>query len=618
LESECVRGCYLVCPPGSEEQVLQMYCETLQLLNFNGQFPLRPWRHTFTAFLQAEDNPNEFQWRACQENTPAYKQARTRSAPMIELRSVRVPANSLVKLAREEPKPPPASTPTPTANQPPSAPAPNSALKTVKREASARSVFDPPQVVGNINVKKSAFPEKPPLLILNLSINSITLISLGIFIAVLATLFLIKHRVANRTAEQGSRALAPGLKPEPEPAPKYSESRTKAPLTAAADAMQIARLEGDGPTYVLVVPHLGHFTMSIDQNIRFQRLLTNYFNLSTIHTDIQLNANTEQWTFPQPDERMEVDAPEDFKFSATGNGLSCVFYCNDWWSGRANSLTAQVTLDSAVRAFSLRFASTNDDPFRLLIVNEKNPPAPLYLTAQCLQNNAQDLLGSLRSAFHFSEGRRLRLEPLTSPESHPDQCECLYKDWPIQDRPQPALELDFAKARRPLGEHQENLNKKLSSLIVPLTLPLGSMVRSSNADLESFWAYSPTNLTQGRFLAYLGELKKSSPEKWLKKWHSPSDSEQTDEIPANLQDLYTLWSEKLPQDKPRLTVTNASGPTNYFFQTWTHLKEIGVLQSQLAVVQKRLFEVDHAYVGLCIVGPDQAGPGLEMIRFEGP
>jgi hypothetical protein len=61
---------------------------------------------SFTTFLQAEDNANDFQWRACQENTPAYQQVVARSAPLIPLRSVRVPANSLVKLAREEAKPP--------------------------------------------------------------------------------------------------------------------------------------------------------------------------------------------------------------------------------------------------------------------------------------------------------------------------------------------------------------------------------------------------------------------------------------------------------------------------------------------------------------------------------
>ena len=106
LDSECIRGCYLVCPPGGEEQVLEMFCETLQLLNPNAQYPLRPWRHPFTTFLQAEDNASDFQWRACQEGTPAYQQALQRSAPLLPLNSVRVPANSLVRTAREGLKPP--------------------------------------------------------------------------------------------------------------------------------------------------------------------------------------------------------------------------------------------------------------------------------------------------------------------------------------------------------------------------------------------------------------------------------------------------------------------------------------------------------------------------------
>lgn len=81
LETECIRGCYLVCPPGGEAQVLDLFCETLELLNPNGQYPLRPWRHPFTTFLQAEDNPADFQWRACQEGTPACQQAVQRACP---------------------------------------------------------------------------------------------------------------------------------------------------------------------------------------------------------------------------------------------------------------------------------------------------------------------------------------------------------------------------------------------------------------------------------------------------------------------------------------------------------------------------------------------------------
>ena len=113
LEGECARGCYLVCPQGSEAQVLEMYCESLQLLNFNGQFPLRPWRsHPFTTFLQAEDNVADFQWRACQAGharAPAGPATRNWTHS-VALASVCRP-NSLVKVlarrrAKASPTPP--------------------------------------------------------------------------------------------------------------------------------------------------------------------------------------------------------------------------------------------------------------------------------------------------------------------------------------------------------------------------------------------------------------------------------------------------------------------------------------------------------------------------------
>ena len=68
LEGDCLRGCYLLCPPGGEQQLLELFCETLQLLNWTGRYPLRTWQYTFTTFLQGEDAPTDFQWRGCQEN----------------------------------------------------------------------------------------------------------------------------------------------------------------------------------------------------------------------------------------------------------------------------------------------------------------------------------------------------------------------------------------------------------------------------------------------------------------------------------------------------------------------------------------------------------------------
>ncbi|HWX21834.1 MAG TPA: hypothetical protein VN578_18180 [Candidatus Binatia bacterium] len=132
LESESARGCYLLCPSGGEQQLLDCFCETLQLLNPTGESGLRAWQYTFTTFLQGEDAIADFLWRGCQENTPASEQATRRSARLIPLASIRVPDNLLAKLAREGPQRPalsaqaaaplPATTSTRSLGPPPAAP----------------------------------------------------------------------------------------------------------------------------------------------------------------------------------------------------------------------------------------------------------------------------------------------------------------------------------------------------------------------------------------------------------------------------------------------------------------------------------------------------------------
>jgi hypothetical protein len=617
LESECVRGCYLVCPPGSEEQVLEMYCETLALLNPDGRFPLRPWRHGFTTFLQAEDNPNDFQWRGCQENTPAFMQAMTRSAPMIPLRSVRVPANDLVKRAREGPKPPPAPTPAP------SGPAPT-ATQPLRVERSTRTTAALSPQMDSVNIKKPLRSEKPAFLDLNFSIHSATLARVGIFAAVLVVLLLVRIQLSKPPAEQATPAPAPGPNAPPVVAPP-----PKPLAVAALDAKQLHRLVGDGPTYILAVPSLAHFSLPIHSIIRLQNLLHRYDKLETLPNVIQLTAETDRWDFP-PGVSMTVrgrkEAPQ---FSASAGGLDCVLDYSEWLAGKEESLAVQANFDRVPGAFSIHFgfSSANDgDPFRLLIVNENNPPAPLALARGFVQDDRQEVGASLTDPmreclftnFELLAGRQWQLQPFIKPKTRPARY--LYKDWPAQDRPAFGCELDFANIRKRLGAQRQDFTKRLDSLSRPLGLPLGKWLEFTNASLENFLAFSSGDLTAGAFLAYLDKLKKSAPEKsWIKNWHNQFDSDQPDEVSAKLQELFNLWNENRSQDQRLLTVTNASGPTNYFFDAWQRLKEAESVQDHLGKVQKRLVELDHvAYVGLCIVDPRQPGTRLEMIRFEGP
>ncbi len=617
LESECVRGCYLVCSPGSEEQVLELYCETLALLNFNGQFPLRPWRHTFTTFLQGEDNPNDFQWRACQENTPAHQQALKRSGPMLALQSVRVPANSLVKLAREAPKPPP--------GRPPSNPAAGPALS-LRRETTNRGGAAPAPSFEKVNLKTAARTPKPALLDINFSIHSATLASVGIFAAVLVVLWLIKHHPAPRTAEQGSSP--PAAIAQPPPAATLP-SKSLAPEARVPAAKQLERLVGDGPTYVLAAPNLRHFSLPIDSISRLQNLLNRYDKFETLPSKIRLEVETDHWDFP-PGAPMTVGGRKDApRFTAAAPGMECLFDYADWLADKRAPVTVQVNFERGPKAFSIHFgfASTNDgDPFRLLIVNENNPPAPLPFARSFVQMDRQDVGASLRRAmreclmtnFQLLAGWQWQLQPFVKPRSRPAQY--LYRDWPAADRPVFGCELDFAHIGQRLRAQRQDLRKSLDLKSQALGVPLGEALGTTNASLESFLIFSSEELRPGRFLTYLDELKKSAPEKsWIKKWHNRVYADQPEEVYGKFEELYDLWCEKEPQDRSMLTVSNGGGTTNYFARAWQILKETASAQEQLGKVQKRLVELEQvAYIELSIVDPRQLGAGLEMIRFEEP
>jgi hypothetical protein len=624
LESECLRGCYLVCPGESEEAVLEMFCETLELLNLEGRFPLRPWRYGFTTFLQAEDNPNDFQWRACQENTPAFKQAVTRSAPMIPLRSVRVPGNDLVKRARDGPKPPPPPATGPTAT-PSSSSTPSTPLS-LKRDSSTRSLSAPAPLMGG-NQPKQPRNSRPALLDINFSIHSTTLAGIGIFATVVVALLLIKHSASRRPVEQGSPLPAshPSSPVVIAPQPKIS-----APPTAAPDPKQLNCLVGDGPTYILAVPNLTHFRLPIDSISTLQNLLHRYDRQDegALPNDIRLEVNTDHWD-ASPGSPMRVGAWNSQQFSASLGPSECVFDYSEWLDRKAMSLAVQANFENVPRLFSLHFgfsSPSNGDPFRLLIVNENNPPEPLHLARKFVLENHQGLNASLEiqvwerllTNFKLLADRQWQLQPFLKPKVR------LYKDWPPKDQPAAGCELDFADIRQRLDAQRDDLKKKLEKLNEPLARPLGKTFGWTNDNLQSFLTFSPGHQPPSEYLKYLSKLKKTAPtNSWIKQWKDRPDSDQPDEVAGDLLQLYSLWIKNEPQSQPLLSATNKTGVTNYFFFAWSQLgdtrQERESMQNKLEDVRQRLVEVTHVgYIALMIVDPSQPDRDrdLEMIRFE--
>ncbi|HTA31160.1 MAG TPA: hypothetical protein VK731_11785, partial [Candidatus Cybelea sp.] len=472
---------------------------------------------------------------------------------------------------------------------------------------------------------KPTRPTRPDLLDINLSIHSTTLARVGIFVAVVAVLLVIKHYSANRTAGQGIQAPISAPPPQMVSAPPV---KTTTPVTTALDPKQLNSLVGDGPTFILAVPNLTHFALPIDSISRFQYVLYRYDRQDpgALPIDIRLEVNKDRWDFP-PGASMKVAGSRSHQFSASLGESQCLFDYAAWMDKKETPLDVQANLENVTRAFSIHFgfsSPTNGDPFRLLIVNENNPPSPLHLARRFLQEEQQSLSASLADSmrdclftnFHLLASSKWQLQPFLKTR------QCLYKDWPINDRPAFGCELDFKHIGQRLQTQRRDLQARLDDLNQPLARPLGKTLGLTNDNLKSFLTFSPSHQTPGRFLEYLSKLKKSAPDKtWIKQWKDRPDSDQPEEISVNLQELYDLWRQKQPQDQSALTATNKSETTNYFFFAWHQLvenrKERDSMQDELEAVEQRLVQLDQvAYIGLMIVDPYHPGTGLEMIRFE--
>lgn len=635
LESECVRGCYLVCPAGSEGQVLQMFSETLQLLNPNGQYALRPWRHTFTNFLQAEDNPADFQWRACQEGTPAWQQAVQRTAALTPLRSVRVPTNSLIKLAREGLKPPPpATTPSP-------APAQASSQTTLTLRRQARDKRPDADWPDTSHWGKTA--EKPKESE-SRDINvSIPVLRLGIFAAVLLALLAVRIWLFKPHAPLEAVSKPPPAESNPAPPstasikPSAPPSRYQtAPVQATTlDPAQLQGLSGDEPTYIFTAPNLIHFTLPISSISRFERLIQR-FEQGPAPSDLHASVGVDEWDFTGGAASLSITRQDQTLSAKAADGEYVFDYAN--WSGNPiDPIDVHTSFTSPPRSFSIEFGfgvSNHSDPFRLLIVNENNPPPPLRLSKRWLRPNGKGLVASLQEplgqriqgGFNLLGNRVWQLRPFVkSGDEH--RPHYLYQNWPAPELPPPGDELDFAELKDRLAAQQLQLNNlvtKLDQLLAAqiqqadLDRPLGKWIAPTNENLQSFFTFaSRLSLTRPKFIKYLNALDDAD---GSRKWPVLKKDDDEGALQAKFQTIYDWWSRQHH---------DAVGDTNYFAGVWDRLQsiEINVRQEQRAQnefdkVQERLNAVpatldEVAYVGLFILDPPWPTK-LEMIRFDGP
>jgi len=97
LERGFANGAYFL---ASAEVLLLLFAESVQLLTLKGKSRADFWEYTFTTRLQPEDNPNDFRWRGCQRDSPAYQAAVRKGASFTAANSIKAPANDLAQYAR--------------------------------------------------------------------------------------------------------------------------------------------------------------------------------------------------------------------------------------------------------------------------------------------------------------------------------------------------------------------------------------------------------------------------------------------------------------------------------------------------------------------------------------
>jgi|GEM_PF-2432206 len=98
-------GIQLLISPDQESCLLDLFAESLQLLDPENRAPARRWQFPFTTRLQSQDNPADFLWRGCHAPAAAAGSASQRSSAgtLFPLAELPVPETPRAILARRGP-----------------------------------------------------------------------------------------------------------------------------------------------------------------------------------------------------------------------------------------------------------------------------------------------------------------------------------------------------------------------------------------------------------------------------------------------------------------------------------------------------------------------------------
>jgi hypothetical protein len=660
LEGECARGCYLLCRTGGEQELLELFDETLQLPNWTGKYPARAWQYTFTTFLQAQDAAADFLWRGCQQHTPGWEQAMRFGARMIELKTIAVPNNPLAKLAREGPKIP---SPSPVLRG--SNPAPGresvSALRPASLPAaSTEAIAGKKSKWDGVEWYKGPAPYTPPDWLKAPWVKTVGIaVVLLLGVIVLRSCAPSKRKMEQARAERAAALTSPGATPAP-PQPTTTSSgpapTTNPPSSPPEPVLgqsQMDRLHQfhweDAPIFLVSAPSFEE-PIPLPPIEHLQDLLSRYDKLELFPANLQIYFNSGEWGFftKYPVRVDPRGSGPECKLAARANpptGAEVNFSFDLPRSADGSSGVQPIRLQAAcsdpLKSFSLLFArarsadsKTPFSPFRLLVVNQKNPPQSRPLPRGFLKPNArhapQDLQAPLATSlnqFHLPADLHWCLHPYVGGGRLSGY---LFRGWGPE---KPADDLDLKAAQASLNKSLEGLTNQIndvdnqitsqSSSTQPLNLSvkLGHFLQLTNRELASIEAYT-NHLTADGYLDYLDLLKKHSEHKWMHEW-TVHRGARDEVISGDLNELYEHFKKHVPEHElEKLTVSGAT--TNYFLAEWKNLtveREINKLQrskqekqNKMIEMKDRLKDVRNAYLSLCLeLGHDR---WLEVIRFS--
>ena len=92
VEQPLAGGCFLL-HELADDALLDLFAESLQLLDLEGKAPAQQWQFSFTTCYQAADNQAEFRWRACVSDSPALQKVqRGPGVSILPLQAIPAPA----------------------------------------------------------------------------------------------------------------------------------------------------------------------------------------------------------------------------------------------------------------------------------------------------------------------------------------------------------------------------------------------------------------------------------------------------------------------------------------------------------------------------------------------